>query len=452
MSLLQMNITAGMLILGIALFRTLFLHRLPKKVMVILWEITVLRLLIPFSLSVPVPASNVSVWNAGHIGTEGTMEKPTAEKEDKAALAEKEENMEDSFIRKSAARTGAMIKVIYVSGALIMAAGSVFIYIRDRRIFMEGLPMPEEERSRLSAAAKLTAREKKRFEKIRLQISDRTTTPVTYGIFRSAIVFPKEMGREQEAGFFIRHELVHIRNQDNLKKLIIHAVLCIHWFNPTVWIMYLFFNRDMELLCDETVLRNRKENRKDYALALLSLAEQKTSGFLTGMGFGKNAVRERIESIMKMNKVTFGGILAAVIIVVVSLASFVTAEEKTDLQSVDLQSDDLQSVSTIAAKTEDTEYASLEKEALEQEKIRINEQIKKKEEEIASIKREIEIRKAVEKQMDDLLEIEENLKKELEAPHGEINESVKKLVEKYKEYGLAAEYTDNDYQLYLRGQ
>lgn len=159
---------------------------------------------------------------------------------------------------------------------------------------------------------------------MRFRISDRTASPVTYGIFSQAIVFPKGLyqSTEKEVTFWLRHELVHIRNHDNLKKVIAHGVLCLHWFNPMVWLLYLLFNRDMELLCDEMVVRERREIRKDYALALLSVAQQKNMGFQTGLGFGKNAVTERITAVMKCKRRTAGGTLGAAAAVMAALTVF----------------------------------------------------------------------------------------------------------------------------------
>lgn len=196
----------------------------------------------------------------------------------------------------------------------------------------------------------LEERDRERMKKVKFRISDRTASPVTYGVFRPAIVFPKGLyhsmkvnlptefvgqmctqarpfdpcvtNSEKEITFWLKHELVHIRHHDNLKKLIAHGVLCLHWFNPLVWLMVLLYNRDMEILCDETVVRKRQESRKDYALALLSMAQQKSMGFQTGLGFGKNAVTERITAVMKCRKVTARGILGAMAAVGLALTAF----------------------------------------------------------------------------------------------------------------------------------
>ena len=330
MNLVQMSITAGILIIGITVFRTLFIHRVPKRVMVLLWEIAILRLILPFVVPLPFPGlgdiggitidSNrmemVSV-TVGDIAPgmlrQMTGQGPATEgSTDVVAVSAKVVSLDESYL----------LWGIYGAVAILMLLGSLYLYFRDSQSFREGLLMPEREKRFLLLG--LEEKDRKRLEKITFRTLDRTASPVTYGVFRQAIVFPKGLyqSTEKEIIFWLRHELVHIRHHDNLKKVIAHGVLCLHWFNPLVWLMYFLFNRDMELLCDETVVRAKQESRKDYALALLSMAQQKSMGFQTGLGFGRNAVTERITAVMKFKGVTVKGILGAVLAVIVALTIF----------------------------------------------------------------------------------------------------------------------------------
>jgi beta-lactamase regulating signal transducer with metallopeptidase domain len=108
--------------------------------------------------------------------------------------------------------------------------------------------------------------------KIKIRASSNITTPLTYGILRPVILLPKSIFRKavnadpdnrdngdsrdnrDELEYILAHEFVHIRRFDALTKLVAAAALCIHWFNPLVWVMYFLFNRDMEISCDETVV------------------------------------------------------------------------------------------------------------------------------------------------------------------------------------------------------
>ncbi len=332
MNLVQMSITAGILIIGITAFRALFIHRVPKKVMVLLWEIAILRLVLPFAVPMPFPGLGdlgaitmdsdrmeaVSL-TVGDMAPE-ILGRMTAQGAGTASL--ESADVVEISTRVVTVKESYLLWGIYGLVALAMAAGSLYFYFRDSQFFREGLPMPEREKQLLLLG--LEEKDRKRLEKVKFRVSDRTASPVTCGVFGQAIVFPKGLygSTEKEITFWLRHELVHIRHRDNLKKVVAHGVLCLHWFNPLVWLMYLLFNRDMELLCDETVVRRRQESRKDYALALLSMAQQKSIGFQTGLGFGKNAVTERITAVMKFKGMTTKGIVGAVLAVLVSLTVF----------------------------------------------------------------------------------------------------------------------------------
>lgn len=322
MDLIQMSVTAGILIVGITAFRFLFNHRISRRVVVLLWEIAILRLMFPFWIPLPFPGiGDLAITTVEEEKTEVVQVAVSDQGQDMAGwkilLGESGERAQEScYVSEEnfAGRgegAGRLLRALYGVAALAMTAGSVYLYFRDSQQFREGLPMSEREKALLLGM--LEEEERERLGRVRFCISDRTATPVTWGIFRPAIVFPKGICRntEQEIAFWLRHELVHIRHHDNLKKIVAHGALCLHWFNPLVWVMYLLFNRDMEILCDETVVRRREGSRRDYALALLSMAEKRSLGFQTGMGFGKSAVTERITAVMKMKKMSGAGFFAA---------------------------------------------------------------------------------------------------------------------------------------------
>ena len=124
----------------------------------------------------------------------------------------------------------------------------------------------------------------------------------------------------------LQHEYVHIRRFDNMTKLIAAAALCIHWFNPLAWAMYFLFNRDLELACDESVVRGLgTEGRKAYALTLIDMEERRSGLSPMYSGFSKNAIEERITAIMKMKKITFGAILLAAMLVASVATVFATS-------------------------------------------------------------------------------------------------------------------------------
>lgn len=461
MNLIQMSATAGILILGIVLFRSLLIHRLPKKVMILLWEIAILRLLIPFSVSLPIPEPLAEIRSL--IVSEMSKESKTEMYDISVATGDEtitQENSAAFYIgektqvdwRKAAA-------VIYLTVTAILMAGSLFLYTRDSRLFREGLPMSEQERARLLAMAGVKEKDLKCLGRVRFQISDRTATPVTYGLLRPAVVFPKGqyLKEGKEVSFCLQHELIHIKNHDNLKKLAAHLALCIHWFNPLVWVLYVLFNRDMELLCDETVVQRSGGCRQEYALTLLSLAECRNMGFQTGLGFGKNAVKERIVAVMTIKKTTFVGILAAIIALTSALTVFVT-------NTVSEPRDGVETTTAGTYVVSDTpEWVSVTWEGTSADAAEQSSTLETREYSSDAMQSE----GAVYATTVSTVELSDSVVQEQEAVSAEVvedtvyegtgldegmEETIYGLINEFEVYGLSGEVKGDDYQLYYNGE
>ena len=119
---------------------------------------------------------------------------------------------------------------------------------------------------------------------------------------------------------------MHIRRFDSIKKLVLITVLCVHWSNPLVWAMYILANRDIELSCDEAVVRLFGENTKAaYARALISMEETRSGLTPLCNNFSKNAIEERITAIMKIKKRTIFSFVLAGVIVAGTATAFATS-------------------------------------------------------------------------------------------------------------------------------
>lgn len=117
-------------------------------------------------------------------------------------------------------------------------------------------------------------------------------TPLVFGIVNPKIILPAFLTADGSGRlkFVLAHEAVHVRRGDNLWKIVMMVAVCIHWFNPLVWIMYVLFTRDMELSCDEKVLSRFGEGAKrEYARALVGLAEKQYRASLFARDSGKAA-------------------------------------------------------------------------------------------------------------------------------------------------------------------
>lgn len=142
-------------------------------------------------------------------------------------------------------------------------------------------------------------------------LSERIASPAVYGIFRPRIVMPAEY-KDKEATYILAHEKTHIRRLDNLWRLLGFVTACVHWFNPFSWLFLKLFLEDMELSCDERVLRGFDEKeRKAYAAALVDCAE---GGNALASAFGGAKIHKRIYRILSYKKISvFSGVCFAVL-------------------------------------------------------------------------------------------------------------------------------------------
>ena len=176
---------------------------------------------------------------------------------------------------------------------------------------------------------------------ISVRQSDRILAPLTYGILRPVILMPQKTDwkNTKQLLYVLSHEYVHICHLDILRKIIATVVLCIHWFNPMVWVMYILFNRDVELICDECVVRKFGEKSKAvYSLILINMEEKQSSLLPFCNNFSKSAIEERITAIMKMKKATILSFAAACLIVGGIVTTFATSSQASGtLPSLDEQ-------------------------------------------------------------------------------------------------------------------
>ena len=286
--LLRMSLSGGILIIMIAAVRLLAVNRLPKK-----------------GVTIPV-------------------EKAVADKMKLVAL--NRDFLQEAAIRQGAGQTGADIREgIMQALPWLWAAGTLALS-----------PLEAEQACRLRAEADIPGRTK-------LLVSDRIVTPLVFGIVNPKIILPAFLTADGSGRlkFVLAHEAVHVRRGDNLWKIVMMVAVCIHWFNPLVWIMYVLFTRDMELSCDEKVLSRFGEGAKrEYARALVGLAEKQYRASLFAQGFGKSAIKERIEAIMKFKKATALSAACAVLL----LGTAITVFAQNDQREISINDNDIAAV------------------------------------------------------------------------------------------------------------
>ncbi len=309
MTILEMSLSASVLILAVVIIRALALHKLPKKTFLVLWGVALCRLLIPFSIP-----SRFSVYTVADLlkHKAATIDTPYI-----VTMA----GRADTAFADTVAEILPPLVLIWAIGTLACAVFFLVTHLRCRREYRTALPIENE-------FVKGWQREHPTRRKVDIRQSDKITAPLTYGIFRPVVLLPKatDWMDETRLRYILAHEFVHIRRFDTLTKLLLAAALCMHWFNPLVWVMYILFNRDIELSCDETVVRTFGETVKSaYATTLIHLEEKRSKLTPFVSNFSKNAIEERIVSIMKVKKTSPAGMILALSLIIVTVTVFGTS-------------------------------------------------------------------------------------------------------------------------------
>lgn len=158
--------------------------------------------------------------------------------------------------------------------------------------------------------------------------------PFLFGLFKPKIYIPKNLS-ESEIPYIIKHEEIHIRRKDHLIKFAAYLITIIHWFNPLVWLAFYLMNEDMELSCDEAVIRELGYGiKKDYSKSLLSLSVERSSLGASPIAFGENKTRSRIKNILNYKRPKFWVIIITTIVIII-LAIGLLSNPSDDIGAID---------------------------------------------------------------------------------------------------------------------
>lgn len=158
-------------------------------------------------------------------------------------------------------------------------------------------------------------------------------TPFVLGIINPKIYLPTGLN-EIEKEYIILHELNHIRRGDHIIRLISYLALCIHWFNPLVWIAYKTSGKDMEMANDESVIRKKGDAiKKDYSSSLLTLSTRKRGVSPMPLAFGEEDPKRRIKNIINYKKPMAWAVVAAVVVVVSVSTGLLLSSDKDNLNA-----------------------------------------------------------------------------------------------------------------------
>ena len=322
-----MSVAGGVLILFIVVIRALAIHRLPKTTFLALWMIAALRLLLPLSIPMPfkihidldVFSDVVQKLPSGNIGFPIPGESRHAY--DTGAV-----------VSSPAAERISIFVILWLVGVLLLALYFSISYLRSMRKFRMSVPDNTPYIREWLNAHQIV-------RPIEVRSSDLISSPLTYGILHPVILLPKKLDRNDQAAlqYVLTHEYVHIRRFDAITKILFAAVLCIHWFNPLVWGMYVLANRDTELSCDAWVIRmTGVKNRSSYALMLIKMEERRNGMSALCNHFGKNAISERIEAIMKFKKTSIWACILALALIAGATTAFAAARTDDNMELMGL--------------------------------------------------------------------------------------------------------------------
>ena len=309
MKLCNMSLTATYCIAAVILVR-LLLKRQPKIFSYLLWIVVLFRLLCPVSVSgsysllrmdtdmisqeklTGYHESGIVAWHGKDYLPDDNIQEADEDgiKGVTAVIAE------SGFYEWQAAQRLQKIFTVggwmWLAGMVLLIAYSVWTTLRFRK-FLQGASRMEEGIFEMEGL----------------------TTPFVFGIVRPRIYLPAHL-QDQERRFVLEHESVHVARKDYLIKILAWGTVCIHWFNPVVWLAYKLMEKDMEMSCDEAVVRKMGYDvRKDYSNALLTLSCDRMRLGGCPIAFGEGAVKSRVQNILSYHKKAVAAVaLAAVLL------------------------------------------------------------------------------------------------------------------------------------------
>lgn len=316
MSLIQMSIAGAVMIVVVILIRAIAINRLPKSTFTALWMAVLARLLVP--VSIPSVFSVYSLFD--NVMAPSPAKQPQSVVTAAGSLPETIQQMQPQIIPAAGGNSTFGLVSVWVIGAVVALAffGAAYVvcFRRLRKAEDASHPAIDQWMNRHGVRKSVAVRR-----------SGEVSSPLTYGLFRPVIVLPggMDLNDSERLDYVLSHELTHIRRFDLLKKLAVILALCLHWFNPLVWVMFIVFNRDIELACDEAVVSGAgHSSRKAYAMALIDMEEKRSFSGTLYTCFNKNAIEERIVAIMKIKSPTVTRMLAAAAIVLAVCLGFAT--------------------------------------------------------------------------------------------------------------------------------
>ena len=303
LKIVNMSISASWLVVAVLILR-LVLKKAPKWVNVLLWGIVAVRLICPFSFE-----SALSLIPSAETFPEKIISGPSFDVQTGITPIDNRINdyLGDRYFEGVTVPTNngnnvmTILTIVWIIGILLLATYTVISYWRLHR--------------EIDTAVRY---------KDNIFQSENVSSPFVLGIINPRIYLPFSMN-EQDMEHVVAHEQAHIRRKDHWWKPLGFLLLTIHWFNPLMWLAYVLLCRDIELACDEKVIKELgNEQRADYTQALVACSVNRRMIAACPLAFGEVGVKERVKSVMNYKKPAFWVIILAVIACVIVAVCFLT--------------------------------------------------------------------------------------------------------------------------------
>ena len=312
LKLLNLSISASWLVLVVLALR-LVLKRAPKWVNVLLWGMVALRLMLPFSIE----SALSLIPSAETVSPEVVRFNPAPTITSGVTIIDNAVNpsLSESFAAAPLASVNPLYVWTYLAGwgwligLAAMLLYALVSYLRLRRRVSASIPLREN-----------------------IYVCDEVPSPFILGIVHPRIYLPSALD-EAQRGSVLSHERAHLARRDHWWKPLGFALLAVYWFNPLLWLAYTLLCRDIELACDERVLRGMDAGQvKDYSSALLACSVPRRMIAACPLAFGEVGVGARVKNALRYKKPAFWVVAASVAVCIVVAVCFLTNPERATMK------------------------------------------------------------------------------------------------------------------------
>ncbi len=316
LQILDLSLNASYVILAIVLAR-LLLKKAPKIFSYALWSVALVRLITPFSFKsifslMPRKTGDLSFvrvleGESGEVVSAGNSYLPPI--------------MPTSSVSPMQVLIG-IGAVLWVLGIGLLLFYSIYSLLKLKKSLSNAI-----------------------LEEDNVFIVDKLDSPFVLGIFKPKIYLPASLSKEEKR-YITLHEKIHIKRFDHIIKIVSYLVLCLHWFNPLVWLAFFLSGKDMEMSCDEKVIgKMGSEVKKPYSRSLLSLSTGKILVGPSPLAFGEGKTKKRVENVLNYKKPVFWLLILLLVFTLVLAIGLLSdpidksliLENEEDIKSIDME-------------------------------------------------------------------------------------------------------------------